>query len=543
MNKINLSVLSSPERTAVLVVAILTTPYAIWLGLEEHYYLYNDYLGPLTDLRLLFLYVLIISLLVFIIIKTKSTIVALSAFVFVFLVKFFIPQFFDSFYTENFYDAWGHVRKGVFVAVTGHSDPRVDWYYELQSGFFWWTAIFMHMAMGSVHGLDAQQTYFVVKWFNLVAIIIYIPILAYLLRRLDLPTYSIIAVIALIFVITYDRMHYAAQTYAWAIYWFVLALALKYLKERELRVIIVMVTALVSLIFVHQGATAFSMLAVFSLVMILIAHRADRQKKVFLIKASAVFAVTLVAALWYISFSQTAWFEVVKRDINRAISKIPDAPNLIFAAIYRPEPNWMLIVMLKAVLMVSSVLLVWKFTLAKRKDSLYAFLFLSSFLAALLLGYLAVSFGGAGYVERVYVALTPLLALGLYLGATRTKSRLVFSLVILFTLLLSVTYFTGWNLQSVTFSERKSYVTLIEKTDNIFGIYVNKTVCIDILYSPVFPYRDRPGRCIYIESRRVNIEAVYYRLGDWQRILEARRQVEDRFNLVFSSPTVKLYWK
>jgi hypothetical protein len=40
--------------------------------------------------------------------------------------KYVLPDIAGSYYSQNFYDAGGHMIRGAFVTLTGHSDPSVD---------------------------------------------------------------------------------------------------------------------------------------------------------------------------------------------------------------------------------------------------------------------------------------------------------------------------------------------------------------------------------------------------------------------------------
>jgi hypothetical protein len=68
----------------------------------------------------------------------------------------------DSSYITSFYDATTHFNRGLFVAVTGHSNPSVDLYFDVQPGFFWATAILSSVCGVSLTSFVNSMSIFVV---------------------------------------------------------------------------------------------------------------------------------------------------------------------------------------------------------------------------------------------------------------------------------------------------------------------------------------------------------------------------------------------
>jgi ABC-type Na+ efflux pump permease subunit len=64
---------------------------------------------------------------------------------------------------------------------------------------------------------------FFVKWFHIIALALYMPIAYMLFRKYGLRSGEGFLALTLFFVLSFDRFHYAAQTYTNALFWLLLA--------------------------------------------------------------------------------------------------------------------------------------------------------------------------------------------------------------------------------------------------------------------------------------------------------------------------------
>ena len=115
----------------------------------------------------------------------------------------------------------------MFVTVTGSSDPDVDAYFDLQPGFFWFTAIVLNVLFESSvvkDPLDNPVTVFILKWFRVPGVLTYIAMFYLLFREYDLKNGAPLLGIFVASALDYGRTHYSAHSCREALYWLFLAL-------------------------------------------------------------------------------------------------------------------------------------------------------------------------------------------------------------------------------------------------------------------------------------------------------------------------------
>ena len=124
----------------------------------------------------------------------------------------------DSLYVTSYYDSVAHFGRGLFVTVTGHSNPVIDHYYDMQPGFFWSTAIVSNVFGLSLTSFVDSMSMFIVKWMPLIAILVYTPVLFLFFKRLLKNNLLISIAFLLTFSLELLPFHYSAQTYGRVVY-------------------------------------------------------------------------------------------------------------------------------------------------------------------------------------------------------------------------------------------------------------------------------------------------------------------------------------
>jgi len=528
------------------------------------YYSYDMPLGPLSrSPSILVPYIIIVTLTIILIIilkvrKEKKR--SLYFYIFSFLIPFFatyvLPQYFDYAYAENFYDASAHMSRGMYVTLMGHSDIHVDAYFDVQPAFFWWTATFINIIYGTPVSSQDPIFIFLMKWFNIVILMISLPILLVLFKVAGLSLRESFLACA-VFLLISTRIHYSAQAYAYVLYWLVLVLILRFFRRTKLGLDDILIYMLVtfSIVFVHQGITLFTLVSVAALVPGVLIRSSKLRINVYINVYNSIFTlVVLLIISWliYLSYLTKYTFGNFLVTLKNVVITIIEkgVPSIVIKSITRPYELWAQIVLAKAIyfallmLIVIIILLIVNILNEKHEISYRIFLFIFSALTAVI-GTIALTLGGAGYFERLPQALTPIISFTFlksfeYFSRIRLVLRVTFIAIISVLLLLgsTLTYFAGWNFQSTPYSEIITRNFIVEHGPNIANIY--SKLCIMPLYYPAFPYEFIPN-CLYVETWHNNIQAIYYLVGDPEAVLKARIDIIRSFSLIFDVPTARVY--
>jgi hypothetical protein len=120
------------------------------------YYTYEDIFGYISKdyyiAMSFFVLHMALLLLLYALVKTRrenNTLLPLTLSLIGLISEYILPSVSDAYYNQDFYDAGGHMIRGAYVALTGHSNPQIDEYFDLQPGFFWVTGIFINVVYGS----------------------------------------------------------------------------------------------------------------------------------------------------------------------------------------------------------------------------------------------------------------------------------------------------------------------------------------------------------------------------------------------------------
>lgn len=557
------------QRILIILVILIFVIYAFALYFADNvsiYYSYDMFLGPLsksTSILVLYTVEIVLAILLLITLKLRSSesIHLYFYVVFVLLVlftKYFLPQYFDSAYFENFYDAGGHMTRGKYVTLTGHSDVRVDTYFDVQPAFFWWTAIFINIAYGTPSSPQDPVFTFLTKWFNTIILIIYLFILITFFKIVGLSLRESFLAYGIFLLISLTRFHYSAQEYSYSLYWLAMILMLRTFGIGKLRFADLVAYTLIvfSIIFVHQGTTLFTLVSVSAVLLGTFVPLARLRIDVSTdMRVSLFLLVVLLIFSWfiYLSYLTVYTFRNFIETIRSVVLSIVDKgiPSIVTSAVTRPYEPWMRIVLIKAIYMILlisvSLLTLLIVSLSKHeckvcKTSVKIFLYIASALTAVV-GIIALTIGGAGYVERIPEALAPIISLSLLrifntsakYSALRIPSMAIATILIL---LGSVLYFAGWNFQSISYSEAAAGSFAVKYGPNVAGVY--SKLCIESLYYPVFPYRFS-ANCLYAEYLSNNIQAIYYLVGDPETIFKVSKDLTNNMSIVFRSPTASIY--
>lgn len=547
----------------ILFVAILLS-YAIYsLALFTQckgYYTYEDLFGPLSESFIMVLSLsslLILSLTYLLIARSDkvSEILLLLIFILVVSSKHILPDIADSYYSQNFYDAGGHMRRGAFVTLTGHSDPGVDRYFDLQPAFFWFTAVFINIAYGVPTSPSDPIFRFLIKWFHVIALVLYIPIVYMLFRKYELRGKEVFLALFLFFTLNFHRFHYAAQTYASALFWLLLAMLPDIVRNRDMKNFFIALPVLTSTVFVHEGVTVFMVITLLSSLAALLS---SRQLRSTLSLTSTLFTYLLLIWFLYLlyisNFTFSQFVNIFVNVINRYLTEVIEVTSkglteteIISAALWRAWQPWADVVRFKAAYMAIIILTVvastiWMYKITR--DEIYklrAFIILG---ISIFLGAVAVVLGGAGYIERIFELLLPFIAITLVETTKFSKRYVVLrkTVTLLMVCLIIVTpfvFFSGRNFQSITVSEDHAKEFLRTYTQTIAGIYV-VGIKVRSAFGPLRTSSMISSNTIYALYHHDFIQALYYVVGNITKLERYVNELKLACNVIYSNPTSQL---
>ncbi|MEM1637589.1 MAG: hypothetical protein QW247_07720 [Pyrobaculum sp.] len=488
----------------VALLAVFSAYSAVLTSELPRVYTITDLFGPLTQLSAALTAVALaaaVSYSAVTLARIKaSTALLVLAYIIAVFSKFLVPIYLDTNYITNFNDAQGHMIRGIYVTLTGHSNPLVDGYFDLQPGFFWWTAIFIDVLWGPQTSVVAPPFQTLITFFPLFAMVITTPILYVFFRRLGFDTKISWALMTLTIVLWYDRAHYSAQVYTYALYWLSLAIILMVLHG-ERKAAWAFGPIGVSVIFLHEGTTLFIILALLGATLYAIWNREAYRRATFSLPAMltfltvswllrlkyntiwtfsnfvSVFNTTLyvyilqrlgihvfIAALGAVSallvflfISRRARSAINKRAVMINIAAILLAlvvivyfSNIIERDLVRAYLPWEHVVMAKSVYYGALILLTLFILGLHRRLRPFAPVTWVLLFAS---GAVAFALGGAGYAERLYQISLPLVAVALLTVAAKLPIRMSAVIIAIAAVPAFLFYFAGWNFQSVQYSE------------------------------------------------------------------------------------------
>ncbi len=546
------------KKTYIIVIAIVIAYIAYAVSLFtwcRGYYTYEDMFGPLSKhvaIAISIALFLLASFLYFFSSKRgdggRGSILPIIVLVLSITSIRILPDVADSYYDQNFYDAGGHMTRGAFVTLTGHSNPNVDAYFDLQPAFFWFTAMFINIAYGTPSTPNDPIFSFFVKWFHVVAIIIYIPILFEFLRKYGLNYGETFLALFLFFVLSFSRFHYAAQTYANALFWLSIALLLDIIMYRDTKKIFMLMLVFTSTIFVHEGVTIFMVAALTSATIALLLSKHARKSLPTILMLSTYFLIAWFLYLLYISKFTLSNFagaviSVIKRYLFEGVTGVASQ------GVYRAWKPWEEIVMFKAVYMgmliiSGTISTAWMYKATKSGAYLTrAFIILGVSIA---IGAVATGLGGAGYIERVPELLLPLFSLAFvethkqfnkckYCDALK---KALTTLMMFFIVTAPFVYFSGRNFQSVLTSVDNAGNFLRMHTQTIAELYI--TTMVRSAYAPLLTNSTFTSNTLY--WLQIDIQTLYYLIGNLQIMYQHADYARIVCSVIYFNPSVQLLY-
>jgi hypothetical protein len=546
------------KKTYIIVIAILIAYIAYAASLFtwcRGYYTYEDMFGPLSKhvtIAISITLFLLASFLYFLSSKHgdggRGSILPIIVLVLAITSIRLLPDVADSYYDQNFYDAGGHMTRGAFVTLTGHSNPNVDAYFDLQPAFSWFTAIFINIAYGTPSTPNDPIFGFFVKWFHAVAIIIYIPILFEFLRKCGLNYGETFLALFLFLVLSFSRFHYAAQTYANALFWLSIALLLDIIIYRDAKKAFMLMLVFTATIFIHEGVTIFMITTLISVTIALFLSKHTKKSLPTILMLSTYFLIPWSLYLLYISkFTLSKFADTVVSVIKRYLFE--GVTGVVSQGTCRAWKPWEDVVIFKTVYMGMLILsgvvsTAWMYRATKSDAYLIrTFILLGVSIA---IGTVAAGLGGAGYIERVPEMLLPLFSLTFvethkqfnkckYCNALK---KTLTALMMLFIAMAPFVYFSGRNFQSIPTSEDKAGEFLITHMQSIVGLYPE--IRTASAFTPLLTNPILTSSTIYGLYRHDFIQTLYYIIGDITALNNYIHKFESACNIMYSSSTTQL---
>jgi hypothetical protein len=548
------------KKTVILAVTTFTAYIIYTLSLFmwcKAYYTYEDMFGPLSKNAIIAISIDIFLLMSFLFLYflssecddcRKDFILSIIIIVLLITSLRILPDVADSYYDQNFYDAGGHMVRGAFVTLTGHSDPDVDGYFDLQPAFFWVTAIFINVVYGSPASPSDPIFGFFVKWFSIIAIMIYIPTLYLSFKKYGLKKGEIYLAFFLFFSLSFGRFHYAAQIYANALFWLSLTLLFDIVMYREAKKIFMLMLIFTAVIFIHEGVTVFMITTLISIIIALLLSKYTKKPLLTALVLFTYFFVSWFIYLLYISnftlsiFTSTV-ISVIKKFLFEGVS------GVVSQGVYRPWRPWEEFVKFKAIymgtLILSGTLLTAWMYKATRND-IYLFKTFVILGVSTLVGAVAIGLGGAGYIERVPGLLLPFFSAVFIETFKQLNNRRYGSILrkvfiaLMFFLIISApfVYFSGRNFQSIPTSEDKASEFLITHTQSIAGLYPK--IRIASAFTPLLTSSTPTFDTIYVKYQHDFIQTLYYEMGDIIALNSYIHKFKSACNIVYHNPTTQL---
>ncbi|MEM0241308.1 MAG: hypothetical protein QXP29_07595 [Candidatus Nezhaarchaeales archaeon] len=232
-------------------------------------------------------------------------------------------------------------------------------------------------------------------------------------------------------------------------------------------------------------------------------------------------------------------------------ARIFEGGGVVAKSIERPYTLWQNVVVLKATyfagMMVYSlaVLLVHA---VKKKSRTSLYLLAVSLGIVLVLLPIALSLGGAGYAERIYEILTPFVSFSLilHLRESRVEKSMKARVLLLMLITISSTlgysiYFSGWNFQSVTYSEYLTGKFIIEHGPNIASTY--SQLPLNSMLKLNASNVDLRSDQYYLIQLHDEIQFLYYIAGSGEIVYEVKTRIIGNTSVIYSSNTSILAYK
>jgi len=532
---------------------------------EIRYYDDRDVFGSLSRYPHVILPEVILPAVIMVVLtkyRTKNPLLYLTPLILLITVKFMAVDLVDKYYVTHFYDAPGHFVRGLYVVVSGHSNPRIDGYFDLQPAFFWVIAILLNIVGEVPKSYVDYPSMFLVKWFHIIAIMLYTPILYALYRYLFKDNLLASIAIFLHFGVEFTRFHYAAQTWGNALYWLVILLILKYVNSNDAKYLMLTSLVGISLVFLHQGVAVATILTLVALTSFTLFYSIAIKNRRGNLVATAVIALIVVLASWLIRLIYMAvptfhsfvmlLRHIIKTAFTEGIEVIPEAAS-------RADETWGFVVFLKSIYLGTLILLpltLLSYSIFKKRAKMDMLLLTIQLFMTIVFGGIAVYLGGVGFIERLPQLTLPIIVYSVVkdiITRPLTYKRKNFNIIaigIILTTFISagtVFYMSGRNFQSIPYGDYHSkFFLVINDPQNILGIYPKLRIkpIRDVVEEKLTNTTlDRPVQPMVISVLRHDIiQTKYYVCSDEQFILSITMDLMRKRNLIYQNPDALLYF-
>ncbi|MCG2872179.1 MAG: hypothetical protein L7H13_08130 [Sulfolobales archaeon] len=436
---------------SVLVVLII---YTLTLLSYSRLMGFNDYFGQMSLDPYAFPLFSVLTALSFTLIyltrKNKSVIfltIPLIAFI---LARFYLPWFSFPQYGSEFYDAPGFLARTEYVLYTGHTTPiyPLDQIVRQQPGFEWANAMLIDIMNGIPTSPTAFILSFLVKYYNVIEVLVYTPIVLYVFRKLGLDIYKSFIGLIIFFGFEFSpNLHYVDQTYATPLYWLLLLLVYLSVKEGGLKHSVPIAVLSSGIMLSHLGVAFFSF---FGLLALAIYYLRKNRKPLYY---TVLFGIGWITYLNYIALLYD-YYVGLGYDMATSFMNISSAIHVVSQDLYRPLPIWAEIVFYQAIYMAIITLTpaLLFFLLSRKSDKKEEYLMLAVLIliTSLIVGPVAAKLGGAGYITRIPQQLMPFMAIAFAeMSFSRKLKPLFATVVIILVLIGSLYYYEGRNFEAV----------------------------------------------------------------------------------------------
>lgn len=526
--KVGRSVL--PSFVVSLSVLLVLTIYTLTLLSYSRLMGFNDYFGQMSLDPYAFPLFSVLTALSFTLIyltkKNKSVIfltIPLIAFI---LARFYLPWFSFPQYGSEFYDAPGFLARTEYVLYTGHTTPiyPLDQIVRQEPGFEWANAMLIDIMNGIPTSPTAFILSFLVKYYNVIEVLVYTPIVLYVFRKLGLDIYK--SFIGLIIFLGFEfspNLHYVDQTYATPLYWLLLLLVYLSVKEGGLKHSVPIAVLSSGIMLSHLGVAFFSF---FGLLTITIFYLRKNRTPLYY---TALFGIGWISYLNYLA-TVYGYYVVLGYDVATIFTNLFSSINVASQDLYRPLPTWAEIVFYEAIYMAIITLTpaLLFFLLSRKSDKKEEYLMLAVLIliTSLVVGPVAAKLGGAGYITRIPQQLMPFMAIAFAeISFSRKLKPLFATVVIILVLIGSLYYYEGRNFEATLNSNYFEflYTYAVSKPPSFLLTYyypLSFNATLTLYYLPVV------------------IESYYYEYGNFSIIQEMVYNMSLRDGIIYMAPGV-----
>jgi hypothetical protein len=453
-----------PSFVVSLSVLVVLTIYTLTLLSYSRLMGFKDYFSQMSLDPYAFPLFSVLTALSFILIyltkrENKSVIFLTIPFIAFILARFYLPWFSFPQYGSTFYDAGGFLERTEYVLYTGHTTPiyPLDQIVRQEPGFEWANAMLIDIMNGVPTSPTAFILTFLEKYYNVIEVLVYTPILLYVFRKLGLDIYKSFIGLIIFFGFEFSpNLHYVDQTYATPLYWLLLLLVYLSVKEGGLKHSVPIAVLSSGIILSHLGVAFFSFYGLLAIALYYL--RKNRTPLYY----TALFGIGWVSYLNYLA-TVYAGYVGLGYDVATFYTKPSSLITVISQDLYRPLPIWAEIVFYEAVYMAIITLTpaLLFFLLSRKSDKKEEYLMLAVLIliTSLIAGPVAAKLGGAGYITRIPQQLMPFMAMAFAeISFSRKLKPLFATMVIILVLVGSLYYYEGRNFEATL---NNNYLTFL----------------------------------------------------------------------------------